>query len=79
MDFDKTAWVQRSFNREFNASGYWKLFLHELRTLKTKSAKHFTCHAIMRDGTELYRHHVIAAKIGMFKYGKHAVLCALRL
>ena len=65
LDHEKTFWVQQAFNNEFNASGYWLLFLHELRVLKTKSAKHFVCKGIMKDGTELYRHHVIASKIGM--------------
>ncbi|XP_073230078.1 uncharacterized protein [Porites lutea] len=64
LDHEKTFWVQQAFNNEFNASGYWLLFLHELRVLKTKSAKHFVCKGIMKDGTELYRHHVIASKIG---------------
>ena len=41
------------------------MFLDERRILKTRSGKHFICKAKLRDGTELYRHHVITAKIGM--------------
>ena len=64
LDFDKTKWVQHSFKKEFKASGNINLILHEFRVLKSRSAKHFTCHAILKDGTELYRHHVLTAKPG---------------
>ena len=67
-DLSKTSWVQRAFNNEFSASGYWRLHVHELRIMKTRSAKIFTCRGIMEDGTELYRHHVITAKIGISVY-----------
>ena len=67
-DLSKTSWVQRAFNNEFSASGYWRLYVHELRIMKTRSAKIFTCRGIMEDGTELYRHHVITAKIGISVY-----------
>ncbi|XP_044183909.1 uncharacterized protein LOC114977157 [Acropora millepora] len=66
LDFDKTKWVQHSFKKEFKASGNINLILHEFRVLKSRSAKHFTCHAILKDGTELYRHHVLTAKPGAF-------------
>ncbi|XP_068751045.1 uncharacterized protein [Montipora capricornis] len=65
LDFDKTVWVQRSFNKEFNASASYTLVINELRILKTQSAKHFTCHGISKDGTELYRHHILTAKKGL--------------
>lgn len=64
LDFSKTAWVQDAFNKEFKASGGPLLFLDERRTLKSKSGKHFVCKGRLSDGTEVYRHHVITAKIG---------------
>ncbi|KAL9958649.1 hypothetical protein ACROYT_G035697 [Oculina patagonica] len=65
LDETKTVWVQEAFNNEFNASGLFRLFLDERRTLKTRSGKHFTCRVKLRDGTEILRHHVITAKIGV--------------
>ena len=64
MDIEKTKWIQHSFKKEFKASGTINLLLHEFRVLKSRTAKHFTCHAILKDGTELYRHHVLTAKEG---------------
>jgi len=65
LDLRKSVWLQETFNKEFNASGLNLLFLDERRILKTRSGKHFICRAKLRDGTELYRHHVITAKIGV--------------
>ncbi|KAJ7390138.1 hypothetical protein OS493_027176 [Desmophyllum pertusum] len=64
LDLTQTAWVQKTFKNEFNASSSYVLFLDERRILKTRSSKHFMCKGKMRDGTELYRHHVITAKVG---------------